>query len=110
MDNLQLMEQVLYYVDEHLREHITFEKLAGVFGCSSFHFHKIFSSVTGQTITDYVRKRRLMYAHKALCETDKRLTDENEKRLETDWRAKICKQCDIAFRVLLIGHYADVWD
>ena len=75
MNNLQLIENALCYIDEHLNENITFERLAEVFGYSSFHFHKIFSSVTGQTITDYLRKRRLMYAHMDLCQTEKTITE-----------------------------------
>ena len=29
-------------------------------------------------------------------------------QLETDWRAKIRKQCDVTFRALLIIHYAGI--
>ena len=29
-------------------------------------------------------------------------------QLETDWKAKIRKQCDVTFRALLIGHYSGV--
>ena len=31
-------------------------------------------------------------------------------QLETDWRAKVRKQCDVTFRALLIGHYAGIWN
>ena len=31
-------------------------------------------------------------------------------QLETDWRAKVRRQCDITFRALLIAHYAGIWD
>ncbi len=53
MNNLQLIESVLNYIDEHLTDELTFETLAYKFGYSAFHFHRIFSSVTGQTITDF---------------------------------------------------------
>lgn len=69
MNNLQLIEKVLYYIDEHICEELTYERLAEVFGYSSFHFHRIFSSVTELSITEYIRKRRLTIAHKKLCET-----------------------------------------
>ena len=46
MNNLQLIEKALYYIDEHICEELTYERLAEAFGYSSFHFHKIFSSVT----------------------------------------------------------------
>lgn len=75
MDNLQLIEKVLQYVDEHLNEAITFETLAEVFGYSAYHFHRLFSSVAGQTITDYLKKRRLTLAHQQLCESKKTITE-----------------------------------
>ena len=75
MNNLQLIESALYYIDEHICEELTYERLAEVFGYSSFHFHKIFSSVTNLSITEYIRKRRLTMAHKKLCETAETVTD-----------------------------------
>lgn len=32
MNNLQLIEKVLYYIDEHIGEELTYERLAEVFG------------------------------------------------------------------------------
>ena len=75
MNNLQLIEKVLYYIDEYIYEELTYERLAEVFGYSSFHFHKIFSSVTELSITEYIRKRRLTMAHKKLCETTEAVAD-----------------------------------
>ncbi len=75
MNNLQLIEKVLYYIDEYIYEELTYERLAEVFGYSAFHFHKIFSSVTELSITEYIRKRRLTMAYKKLCETTETVTD-----------------------------------
>ena len=75
MNNLQLIETVLYYIDENICEELTYERLAEVFGYSSFHFHKIFSSVTNLSITEYIRKRRLTIAYKKLCETVENVAD-----------------------------------
>ena len=75
MNNLQLIEKVLYYIDEYIYEELTYERLAEVFGYSSFHFHKIFSSVTELSITEYIRKRRLTMAHKKLGETTETVAD-----------------------------------
>lgn len=75
MNNLQLVERVLYYIDNHIDEELTYERLAEVFGYSSFHFHKIFSSVTEMTITEYIRKRRLTIAHHKLCSTTENISD-----------------------------------
>lgn len=75
MNNLQLIEKVLYYIDEYIYEELTYERLAEVFGYSAFHFHKIFTSVTALSITEYIRKRRLTMAHKKLCETTETVAD-----------------------------------
>ena len=75
MNNLQLVEKALYYIDEHLCEDLTYERLAEVFGYSSFHFHKIFLSITELSITEYIRKRRLTIAHRKLCETTETVAD-----------------------------------
>lgn len=75
MNNLELIKKVLHYIDEHLCEELTYERLAEVFGYSSFHFHKLFSSVTDLSITEYIRKRRLTMAHRMLCETRKTVAE-----------------------------------
>jgi len=69
MNNLQLIKKVLHHIDEHLGEELTYESLAGAFGYSAFHFHKLFSSVTEMSVTEYIRKRRLTMAHHRLCHT-----------------------------------------
>lgn len=68
------MESVIAYIDKHLADEVTFETLANEFGYSSFHFHKMFTVVTGQTIADYIRKRRLDYALLYLVESDKNIS------------------------------------
>ncbi len=75
MNNLQLIKKTLYYIDEHIYEDLTYKHLAEVFGYSSFHFHKIFSSVTELSITEYIRKRRLTIAHEKICETTETVAD-----------------------------------
>lgn len=75
MNNLQLVEKVLYYIDDHLSDDIEFKHLAEEFGYSPFHFHRIFSAVTEQTMMEYVRKRRLTIAHQKLCKTQESVAD-----------------------------------
>ncbi len=75
MNNLQLVEKVLYYIDDHISDDIEFKHLAKEFGYSPFHFHRIFSAVTEQTMMEYVRKRRLIIAHQKLCKTQESVAD-----------------------------------
>jgi AraC family transcriptional regulator len=51
--------RVLTHVQEHLDGALDLEELARVACFSSFHFHRIFAAMTGETIADHVRRLRL---------------------------------------------------
>src|ERR1700678_4571880 len=51
--------RVLTHIHEHLDEALDLEELARVACFSSFHFHRIFAAMTGETIADLVRRLRL---------------------------------------------------
>ncbi len=51
--------RVLTHIQEHLGEALDLEELARVACFSSFHFHRVFAAMTGETIADHVRRLRL---------------------------------------------------
>ncbi len=51
--------RVLMHIQEHLDEALDLEELARVACFSSFHFHRIFAAMTGETLADHVRRLRL---------------------------------------------------
>ena len=51
--------RVLTHIQEHLDQALDLEELARVACFSSFHFHRIFAAMTGETIADHVRRLRL---------------------------------------------------
>ena len=51
--------RVLTHVQEHLDEALDLEDLARVACFSSFHFHRVFAAMTGETLADHVRRLRL---------------------------------------------------
>jgi AraC family transcriptional regulator len=53
------MHRVLEYVDRHLDEQLELDSLAKVAAFSPFHFHRLFTAWFGETLGDYVRRRRL---------------------------------------------------
>ena len=53
------MHRVQAYIDEHLENPLDLAQLAEVAHFSSFHFHRLFSAWMGETIGDYLRRRRL---------------------------------------------------
>ncbi|HUD25647.1 MAG TPA: AraC family transcriptional regulator [Burkholderiaceae bacterium] len=56
------MHRVLEYVDRHLDQPLELSELAGVANFSPFHFHRLFSAWMGETLGDYLRRRRLELA------------------------------------------------
>ena len=53
------VNRVLDYIGRHLDEELSLSRLSEV-GCfSPFHFHRIFQSVTGETLNSHVRRVRL---------------------------------------------------
>ena len=56
------MHGVLEHIDRHLDESLELATLADVAHFSSFHFHRLFSAWMGETLGDYLRRRRLEVA------------------------------------------------
>ena len=56
------MHRVLEFIDEHLDQTMSVTDLAEVAHFSSFHFHRLFKAWKGETIGEYLRRRRLEVA------------------------------------------------
>ncbi|MFC0214992.1 GyrI-like domain-containing protein [Paenibacillus chartarius] len=62
MNYLDSVTKAISYIENHLTDEITTERIADQAGYSGYHFHRIFQSVTRNTVAEYVRKRRLTHA------------------------------------------------
>ena len=58
-DYTERILRVLTHIQEHLDEALDLEELARVACFSSFHFHRVFAAMTGETLADHVRRLRL---------------------------------------------------
>lgn len=56
------IHQAIDYISEHISEEINLEKLASVACFSPFHFHRIFSAITGETPREYIERIKLEQA------------------------------------------------
>ena len=56
------MHRVLEYIDRQLDQQLELDTLAKVANFSAFHFHRLFTAWMGETLGDYVRRRRLEMA------------------------------------------------
>jgi AraC family transcriptional regulator len=53
------LNRVIDHVDTHLAEDLRLDTLARMAAFSPFHFHRLFRAWTGETLKDFVRRRRL---------------------------------------------------
>lgn len=63
------------YIDEHLTEEISLAAIAGESGYSLSHFYKVFPAITGFSIKEFVRNKRLAFAARQLVGGDRRILD-----------------------------------
>lgn len=73
MDYVECIQRTLDYIEDNLHEQITLEKLAEVACFSPFHYHRVFQTIVGESVMDYVRKRRLTYAAERLFFSDEKV-------------------------------------
>lgn len=62
MELILRMNDALNYIEENLTNEMDYGALARVAACSSYHFSRLFSSVTGVPLSEYIRRRRLTLA------------------------------------------------
>ena len=70
MDKHNIIEKIVEYIENHLDEQITLEKIAENLNYSKFYIARTFSEQTGQTIYKYIQARRLTLAARKLAETE----------------------------------------
>lgn len=58
----ELMARSLGYIEEHLKAEITLADLASQAGYSPWHFSRLFTRATGQSVAQYMLRRRLDHA------------------------------------------------
>lgn len=62
MDWLDKMNAAMEYIEDHLRDDIDYFEVARVARCSEYHFRRMFPFMTGVTLSEYIRRRRLSLA------------------------------------------------
>lgn len=75
MDYVECIQRTLDYIEENLDTQMTLETLAELACFSPFHYHRVFQTMVGESVMDYIRKRRLTYAAERLFYTDEKIVD-----------------------------------
>ena len=69
-DYRERIVRTLVYIQQHLDEALELEQVARVAAFSSFHFHRIFRGLVGETLKEHVRRLRLERAARNLKQLD----------------------------------------
>lgn len=75
MDWIKGIQDALEYIEDHIIEDLDCETLGKVSGSSSFHFQRVFSTLCGYTVGEYIRNRRLTRAGAELALEKGRVID-----------------------------------
>jgi len=66
----KLIQKSIKYIENNLSYELTIKECSKIAGYSEFYYQKIFKGVTGLSVAEYIRKRRLSIASKLLLNTD----------------------------------------
>ena len=69
------IKKSIEYIEHNLNNKIELKDLADKVFLSKYHFHRVFHTVVGDSVADYIRKRRLMEAAHELLNTDNKIVD-----------------------------------
>lgn len=75
MDWLDAMRSAMDYIESNLDGEISIDAIARLACCSSYHFQRMFPFVTGVTLSEYIRRRRLTLAAFDLQSTGAKIID-----------------------------------
>jgi len=75
MDLLKNMNRAIQYIEENLTHDIDFKEVARIAICSEYHFKRMFSFLTGITLSEYIRRRRLTLAAFELKDSNVKVID-----------------------------------
>ncbi len=75
MDWLNKINCAMEYIEENLKNEIDYHEVSKIACCSRYHFSRMFSSITGFSLSDYIRRRRLSVSAFELQNTDIKIID-----------------------------------
>ncbi|WP_277673452.1 AraC family transcriptional regulator [Piscibacillus halophilus] len=75
MDMLNRMNQAIQYIEDHLTDEMDLGEVAKRAYCSEFHFKRMFAFLTGVSLSEYIRRRRLSLAANELLDQNARIID-----------------------------------
>lgn len=68
---LKELNQVIDFIEEHLTDELSLEKISEYAGVSDYHLRTVFLHLSGMTLNEYIKSRKLSEANKDLLNGEK---------------------------------------
>jgi AraC family transcriptional regulator len=75
MEWLKNLSNAIDYIEDNLAGEISYDEAAKIACCSTYYFQRMFSCVTGISLSEYIRRRRMTQAAFELQSTDIKVLD-----------------------------------
>ena len=75
MEWLKKLGAAVDYIENNLDKEISYKEAARIACCSSYYFQRVFSYVSGISLSEYIRRRRMTQAAYELQRTDHKVID-----------------------------------
>lgn len=75
MKQTSVVKKIVDYIEAHLDEEITLDKIVKDLNYSKYYIERVFSKETGKTIYKYIQARRITIAAQKLAETQKPIVE-----------------------------------
>ena len=62
MEWIEKLNKTISYIEEHLAEEISYDELAHIACCATYHFQRMFAYMAGIPLSEYIRRRRMSLA------------------------------------------------
>ena len=56
---IKSINKAFHFIEEHLQESLSLEKVADIACYSPYHFHRIFKAITSETLNEYITRKRV---------------------------------------------------
>ena len=91
----QLIEKAIKYIENNLTQELYFDSIAKEAYTSEYHFHRMFSFLTGVTLGEYIRNRRLYLAATDIINGEKVIDTAIKYCYDSPWYIAVGSQATV---------------
>lgn len=75
INSIDAIKACISYIENNIYDNISMDEISSEIGISKFYLHRMFKSLTGESLMDYVHSRKLTSSINELIHTNRRIID-----------------------------------